>query len=58
MSTIGAERGILMTEPECCDGSDEPSGVCKNECQAIGEAYQLRMEGERKLRSTVGLNLS
>lgn len=41
------------TEPECCDGSDEPSGVCKNICKKVGEEYRERMKAENKLRKTV-----
>ncbi|ELU43157.1 endoplasmic reticulum protein [Rhizoctonia solani AG-1 IA] len=39
-------------EPECCDGSDEPSGVCPNQCKEIGEKYRAEREAERKLRKT------
>ncbi|KAF8528686.1 glucosidase II beta subunit-like-domain-containing protein [Gautieria morchelliformis] len=39
-----------LCEPECCDGSDEPSGVCPNICKEVGKAYAQKMEAERKLR--------
>ncbi|KAF8609488.1 hypothetical protein BDV93DRAFT_145846 [Ceratobasidium sp. AG-I] len=41
-----------LCEPECCDGSDEPNGICPNQCQAIGEKYRAEQEAERKLRKT------
>ena len=41
-----------LCEPECCDGSDEPSGVCPNLCGPVGEKYRATMEAERKLRKT------
>ena len=42
------------SEPECCDGSDEPAGVCQNACKEIGAAYKERIKAEHKLRKTVG----
>jgi len=41
-----------LCEPECCDGSDEQSGVCPNLCIEIGEAYRQKMEAETKTRRT------
>ncbi|KAH7344548.1 glucosidase II beta subunit-like-domain-containing protein [Rhizoctonia solani] len=41
-----------ICEPECCDGSDEPSGVCPDQCKEIGEKYRTEQEAERKLRKT------
>ncbi|KAI0773737.1 endoplasmic reticulum protein [Fomes fomentarius] len=41
-----------LCEPECCDGADEPSGVCKNVCKEVGEAYRERVKAENKLRKT------
>ncbi|KEP55176.1 kinase C substrate 80 kDa-H protein [Rhizoctonia solani 123E] len=41
-----------ICEPECCDGSDEPSGICPNKCKEIGEKYRVEQETERKLRKT------
>ncbi|KAJ1310997.1 hypothetical protein OPQ81_009505 [Rhizoctonia solani] len=41
-----------ICEPECCDGSDEPSGICPNQCKEIGEKYRAEREAERKLRKT------
>ena len=41
------------TEPECCDGSDEPYGVCPNICKRVGEEHRKRVEEEMKLRKTV-----
>ncbi|KAG9103984.1 hypothetical protein FRC06_006423 [Ceratobasidium sp. 370] len=41
-----------LCEPECCDGSDEPSGVCPNQCEEIGTKYRAEQEAERKLRKT------
>lgn len=43
-----------ILEPECCDGSDEAPGVCKNACKEIGQAYRERVRAEQKLRKTVG----
>ncbi|TFY83261.1 hypothetical protein EWM64_g763 [Hericium alpestre] len=41
-----------LCELECCDGSDEPAGVCPNVCKEIGEAYRKKQEADRKLRKT------
>ncbi|OAX39255.1 hypothetical protein K503DRAFT_739832 [Rhizopogon vinicolor AM-OR11-026] len=41
-----------LCEQECCDGSDEPSGVCPNTCQEVGAEYRKEVEAERKLRKT------
>ncbi|KAH9921517.1 endoplasmic reticulum protein [Epithele typhae] len=41
-----------LCEAECCDGSDEPSGVCTNACKEVGEAYRERVKAENKLRKT------
>ncbi|KAG2130985.1 glucosidase II beta subunit-like-domain-containing protein [Suillus bovinus] len=41
-----------LCEQECCDGSDEPSGVCQNTCQEVGAEYRKKTEAERKLRKT------
>ncbi|QRV91282.1 protein kinase C substrate 80K-H [Ceratobasidium sp. AG-Ba] len=41
-----------LCEPECCDGSDEPNGVCPNQCEEIGKKYRAEQEAERKLRKT------
>ncbi|KDN37781.1 hypothetical protein RSAG8_09936, partial [Rhizoctonia solani AG-8 WAC10335] len=41
-----------ICEPECCDGSDEPSGVCPNQCRENGEKYRAGREAERKIRKT------
>ncbi|KAI1785346.1 endoplasmic reticulum protein [Ganoderma leucocontextum] len=41
-----------LCEPECCDGSDEPKGVCPNVCNQIGEEYRERLKAENKLRKT------
>ncbi len=40
-------------EPACCDGSDEPAGVCEDTCAAVGEEYRKVQEAARKLRRTV-----
>lgn len=50
---INVSQARVIKEPECCDGSDEPLGVCPNKCREIGEAYAHKMEAERKLRKTV-----
>ncbi|KAG6916566.1 hypothetical protein DXG01_006337 [Tephrocybe rancida] len=41
-----------LCEPECCDGSDERPGVCKNVCKETGEVYRAKRDEERKLRKT------
>ncbi|KAI0363840.1 endoplasmic reticulum protein [Pilatotrama ljubarskyi] len=41
-----------LCEPECCDGSDEAPGVCRNVCQEVGQAYRERVKAEQKLRKT------
>ncbi|KAF5371945.1 hypothetical protein D9615_008110 [Tricholomella constricta] len=41
-----------LCEPECCDGSDERSGICKDICQEVGEEYRKKRDEERKLRKT------
>ena len=40
-------------EKECCDGSDEPEGVCPNVCEAAGNEYRERMAAETRVRKTV-----
>lgn len=40
-------------EPECCDGSDEPSGLCPNTCDQVGIRHRALLEEEAKLRKTV-----
>ena len=42
----------MRTEPECCDGSDEPSGVCPNICEHIGKEHRAKVEAETKIRKT------
>ncbi|EIW62173.1 endoplasmic reticulum protein [Trametes versicolor FP-101664 SS1] len=52
-SYISSTRvGDGLCEPECCDGSDEAPGVCKNACKEIGQAYRERVRAEQKLRKT------
>ncbi|KAI0829300.1 endoplasmic reticulum protein [Trametes gibbosa] len=41
-----------LCEPECCDGSDEAPGVCKDVCKEVGQAYRKRVRAEQKLRKT------
>ncbi|EKM82097.1 hypothetical protein AGABI1DRAFT_35773 [Agaricus bisporus var. burnettii JB137-S8] len=42
-----------ICEPQCCDGSDERPGVCKNVCEEVGEAHQKKNAAEMKLRKTL-----
>lgn len=42
-------------EPACCDGSDEPAGICENTCAAVGELYRQKQEAARKLQKTVSI---
>jgi hypothetical protein len=44
-------------EPACCDGSDEPAGVCENTCEAAGKLYRQKQEAARKLQSTVSVDM-
>ncbi|KAF8966482.1 glucosidase II beta subunit-like-domain-containing protein [Flammula alnicola] len=39
-----------LCEPQCCDGSDEHSGVCPNLCKEIGEEYQKKHNAELKIQ--------
>ncbi|KAI9466553.1 glucosidase II beta subunit-like-domain-containing protein [Lactarius psammicola] len=41
-----------LCEPACCDGSDEPAGVCEDMCAAVGKEYRKEQEAARKLRRT------
>ncbi|KXN92860.1 Glucosidase 2 subunit beta [Leucoagaricus sp. SymC.cos] len=41
-----------LCEPQCCDGSDELPGVCKDVCKEVGEEYRKKHEAEMKLRKT------
>lgn len=41
-----------LCEPACCDGSDEPAGVCENTCAAAGKEYRKVQEAAQKLRRT------
>ncbi|KAK7061346.1 glucosidase II beta subunit-like-domain-containing protein [Favolaschia claudopus] len=41
-----------LCEPECCDGSDERPGVCRNACKEIGEEYRKKRDAERKIQKT------
>ncbi|KAF9076641.1 glucosidase II beta subunit-like-domain-containing protein [Rhodocollybia butyracea] len=41
-----------LCEPNCCDGSDERPGVCRNTCEEVGLAYKKQIEAEMKLRKT------
>jgi protein kinase C substrate 80K-H len=41
-----------LCEPECCDGSDEPEGVCPNVCASVGKEHRRVVDAERKMRKT------
>jgi len=41
-----------LCEPTCCDGSDEPAGVCENTCAAVGKEYRKQQDAARKQRRT------
>lgn len=41
-----------LCETECCDGSDEPSGICPDVCHVAGAEHRRAIEAERKLRKT------
>jgi hypothetical protein len=40
-------------ESECCDGSDEPSGLRPNICAEVGVRHRVLLEQEAKLRKSV-----
>lgn len=44
---------ICLAEKECCDGSDERSGLCPNICKQIGDVYQQQRKQEQKIQKTV-----
>ncbi|KAG8955039.1 hypothetical protein FRC03_011300 [Tulasnella sp. 419] len=46
--------GDGLCEPECCDGSDEPSGTCPDQCESIGATYRAERERTAKVRKTGG----
>ncbi|KAG8932306.1 hypothetical protein FRC02_001313 [Tulasnella sp. 418] len=46
--------GDGLCEPECCDGSDEPSGICPDQCESIGATYRAERERTAKVRKTGG----
>ncbi|KAJ7590752.1 glucosidase II beta subunit-like-domain-containing protein [Mycena floridula] len=41
-----------LCEPECCDGSDERPGVCKNICKAVGDVYKKKRAEQQKIQKT------
>ncbi|KAF8811886.1 hypothetical protein BYT27DRAFT_7183488 [Phlegmacium glaucopus] len=41
-----------LCETECCDGSDERSGVCPNLCKQIGDTYQQQRKQEQRIQKT------
>ncbi|KAF9651810.1 hypothetical protein BDM02DRAFT_3110284 [Thelephora ganbajun] len=41
-----------LCEPQCCDGSDEPTGICPNICDQVGIHHRALLEQETKLRKT------
>jgi hypothetical protein len=53
--TLGAlyQCPIRYTEPECCDGSDEGLGVCKDLCKEVGDVYRRQQAEELKTRKKV-----
>ncbi|KAH7100583.1 endoplasmic reticulum protein [Auriculariales sp. MPI-PUGE-AT-0066] len=48
----GASVNDGLCEPDCCDGSDEPAGVCPNVCKDVGVEHRKKMEGLLKIRKT------
>jgi protein kinase C substrate 80K-H len=52
-SLSSTEFLFLLAEKECCDGSDERSGVCPNLCKEIGDTYQQQRKKEQKIQKTV-----
>lgn len=52
-ATISSSRvNDGLCEKECCDGSDEPEGVCPNVCEEVGKEHRQRVEAEMKIRRT------
>ncbi|KZW03841.1 hypothetical protein EXIGLDRAFT_599996 [Exidia glandulosa HHB12029] len=52
-STIPSSRvNDGLCEPECCDGTDEPSGLCPNICKQVGEEYRKKRDALLKTRKT------
>ncbi|KAF7313462.1 hypothetical protein HMN09_00502100 [Mycena chlorophos] len=41
-----------LCETQCCDGTDEPAGVCPDRCQEIGAEFRKKRDAELKLRKT------
>jgi protein kinase C substrate 80K-H len=41
-----------LCEAECCDGSDEPPGICPDVCHVVGAEHRRAIEAEGKLRKT------
>ncbi|TFK74377.1 hypothetical protein BDN72DRAFT_812753 [Pluteus cervinus] len=41
-----------LCEPQCCDGTDERPGVCKNTCAEVGALYRKKRDEENKIRKT------
>ena len=48
--SVALTDSLLCKEPECCDGSDEPSGICPNVCEQVGKEHRARLEAENKIR--------
>lgn len=44
---------LSRLDPECCDGSDEATGICPNVCDQVGKEYRSKRDEERKRRKTV-----
>lgn len=40
-------------DPECCDGTDEPTGECPNVCAELGRETREKDEAAAKIRRTV-----
>lgn len=39
-----------ICEEECCDGTDEPAGVCPDTCTQRGKQYQVELEHSERVR--------
>jgi len=50
----------IIVEPECCDGSDEYSGLvqCPNVCDVVEKTYRQKMKELADLHAMVLSNLS
>ncbi|TIC72483.1 hypothetical protein E3Q00_03938 [Wallemia mellicola] len=39
-----------ICEEECCDGTDEPAGICPDTCKQRGKQYKVELEHSERIR--------